>query len=156
MTSLTSNDATDRTHRWAPLLLLCGGVVALVASVRLGLGDVTRPGPGAWPLVASVGVVLTSAWLVVTGVETPEETDRSDLAHVGLAVASTAGFVVLLPLIGMPVPAALMITAWMRLFGETWRLSILTAVLGTVALQVVFVDLLGVPLPVGPLAPGGW
>ena len=53
-----------------------------------------------------------------------------------LAVASTVAFVVLLPLVGMPVPAAVVILAWMRLFGESWRLSVLTTLLGVAALQL--------------------
>lgn len=147
-------DSQDRSHRLAPAILTVGGTIAAIASWRLGVGEASQPGPGAWPLVASVAVVLTSAWLTSTGIDAPEAAERSDLSRVAIAVAATAAFVALLPLVGMPMPAFLVITVWMRLFGESWKLSLLTASLGVVSLQLLFVQLLGVPLPVGPLAPG--
>lgn len=143
-------------HRVAPAVLLGFGVLAALGSIQLGLGNFARPAAGAWPLVASFGVVVTAAWLTVTGVDRPERVQTSDLLRVVAGIAAVAGFIALLPLLGMPVPAFLMMLAWLRLFGESWRLALITATLAVVALQLVFVQLLAVPLPVGPLAPGSY
>lgn len=152
----TSGAADDRSHRIVPMALTALGVAAAAGSAMLGLGSTTQPGPGAWPLVASLGVVLSGGWLTVTGVERPEQVARADGLRVAAAIGAAAVFIALLPVLGMPVPALLVLVAWLRLFGESWRLTLTTAVLGVVALQLVFVELLAVPLPVGPLAPGRW
>ncbi|MBQ0923577.1 tripartite tricarboxylate transporter TctB family protein [Saccharopolyspora endophytica] len=151
---MTGARAAGRSHRTVPAALTALGALAAVVSVGLGLGSTTQPGPGTWPLVASAGVVLSGAWLTVTGVERPEGVARTDLGRVLAAAGTLALFVVLLPLVGMPVPALVAIVVWLRLFGESWRLTVITAVLAVVSLQIVFVELLAVPLPVGPLAPG--
>lgn len=161
MTGLMEHQAAEQTadtrrHRVSPLILTAGGVAAMIGSVQLGVGTLTAPGPGAWPLAASTGVVLTGLWLTVTGTERPEPVEMADAARVLVAIATMAMFVVLLPLVGMPLPALVALLGWLLLFGESWKVAVPTAVLGVVALQVVFVDLLAVPLPVGPLAPGGW
>jgi hypothetical protein len=54
----------------------------------------------------------------------------------------------------MPVPAFLVLVTWMRVFDQSWRASLVTALVAVVTLQTLFVYLLAVPLPVGPLAPG--
>lgn len=143
-----------RAHRTTPAVLTLLGIAAVAGSVQLGLGSTGQPGPGAWPLVASSGVVLSGGWLTITGIERPEQVALSDLGRVLAAVAAMALFVGLLPLVGMPLPALVAITTWLRLFGESWLLALITAVLAVVVLQIVFVQLLAVPLPVGPLAPG--
>lgn len=157
-TLLVDESAEERgvveKRRITPAVLTVLGVVATIESVRLGLGDPTEPGPGAWPLLASVGVLVTSVWLFITGVERCEKVVLSDLARVATAIASVAFFVVMFPLVGMPVPAFVLLVVWLRLFGESWRLTLVTAGLAVVALQIVFVELLGVPFPIGPLAPG--
>ncbi|MDJ0420078.1 tripartite tricarboxylate transporter TctB family protein [Rhodococcus opacus] len=152
--SAEKNQRAVEKSRLTPAVLTVLGVLATIESVRLGLGDLTEPGPGAWPLLTSVGVLVTSAWLFITGVERCEKAMLSDLARVATAIASVAFFVVMLPLVGMPVPAFVLLVVWLRLFGESWRLTLVTAALGVVALQIVFVELLGVPFPIGPLAPG--
>lgn len=153
-TDTTERGRGTQNHRVIPAVLTALGILATVVSVRLGLGSTTQPGPGAWPLVASSGVVLSGAWMTITGVDRPERAAASDLTRVLAAAGILALFVVLLPLVGMPLPALLAIIAWLRLFGESWRLTLITAVLAVVSLQIVFVELLAVPLPVGPLAPG--
>ena len=153
-TEVTDDPQTGPTRRAIPAALTALGVLAAVASVQLGLGSASQPGSGAWPLVASSGVVLSGAWLTITGMERPESVAVGNLARVLAAVATMALFVVLLPLVGMPLPALVAIIAWLRLFGESWRLTLVTAVLAVVALQIIFIELLAVPLPVGPLAPG--
>ncbi|MFE5703508.1 tripartite tricarboxylate transporter TctB family protein [Rhodococcus koreensis] len=145
---------TTRRHRLAPAALTVLGTAAAVCSVRLGLGESARPGPGAWPVVASIGVIATGAWLTLTGVDSPEEVRGNDLLRVLAGIIAVGTFIALLPLLGMPVPAFLVLLAWLKLFGESWRLSLAAAAVGVVALQLLFVQLLAVPLPVGPLAPG--
>lgn len=153
-TEATERRPAGRVHRTTPAVLTLLGIAAIAGSVQLGLGSTSQPGPGAWPLVASSGVALSGGWLTITGIERPERAEAADLGRVLTAVAAMGLFVGLLPLVGMPLPALVAIIAWLRLFGESWRLTLITAVLAVVALQIVFVQLLAVPLPVGPLAPG--
>jgi len=153
-TALQPPESPPRGHRLLPVVLAGVGLLAVAEAFRLGLGELRQPGPGAWPLVAAVGVTVVAAWLAVTGIEDPEPVPLSDGTRIAAAIGGIAIFVVLLPLLGMPLPALLVLTLWMRLFGESWLSSILVGVAGTVVLQLLFVNLLAVALPVGPLAPG--
>ncbi|WP_181784555.1 tripartite tricarboxylate transporter TctB family protein, partial [Pseudonocardia pini] len=83
-----------------------------------------------------------------------EEVDPGSGRRVAVAVAATAAFVPVFAAIGMPVPGFALLLVWLRLFGESWKVAITVAVLGVVAVHVLFVVVLQVPLPVGPLAPG--
>jgi putative tricarboxylic transport membrane protein len=138
----------------APLVLVVLAAAALVAAVRMGLGSPSNPGPGAWPLVTAGALLVSSAWLLLTGLEAPEATATHDLLRVLAAVIALAVFVATLPVLGMPVPAFLVLVTWMRVFDQSWRASLVTALVAVVTLQTLFVYLLAVPLPVGPLAPG--
>ncbi len=142
-------------HRIAPAILIILSVLAAAESVRLGLGELTEPGPGAWPLITSVAVTIMSVWLFATGVDRSEPAAVSDVARVAVAITAVAFFVAMFPLAGMPVPAFVLLVVWLRLFGESWRLAMITAALGVVGLQIVFVEFLGVPFPIGRWPPEG-
>lgn len=141
--------------RGAVLVPLVIGMAGAVGAVGLGLGSAADPGPGAWPLIASLVVVGCAARLMLgTGHDGIEPVPPGAAPRVAAAALALAAFVPLFAAIGMPAPGFLLVLAWLRLFGESWRTSVLVAALGVVALHVLFVIVLGVPLPVGPLAPG--
>jgi hypothetical protein len=57
-------------------------------------------------------------------------------------------FVVLIPVIGFEIPAALLAFVWLRFLGsEGWRTSIVTSVALVVAFYLIFVGALSVPIP---------
>lgn len=141
--------------RAAVLVPLVIGVAGAVGAVALGLGSAAEPGPGAWPFIASLVVVGCAARLLLgSGHDGVEPVPPGAAPRVAAAALALAAFVPLFSAIGMPVPGFLLVLAWLRLFGESWRTSVLVAALGVVVLHVLFVIVLGVPLPVGPLAPG--
>ena len=57
-------------------------------------------------------------------------------------------FVVLIPVIGFEIPAALLAFVWLRFLGqESWRSSIVTTLAVVVAFYLIFVAALAVPIP---------
>ena len=128
-----------------PLLI---GVGALFGAHQLGLGDFVRPGPGLWPFIAAAAVTVTSVFLVF--VERPSDHEllsRRTLIVLGCVVSPTL-FIILFQLIGFLVPAFLLLLVGLKTIGEQrWRWALLSAVVGTAALHLLFVEALGVPFP---------
>ncbi|TWD75298.1 tripartite tricarboxylate transporter TctB family protein [Kribbella amoyensis] len=125
------------------------GVAGLIGSVRLGLGQLTAPGPGLWPFVISVVITVLSIVLAFTG-RSALDTERFTRSSVqtALAVVTLVLLAIALPLIGFEIPALLLTFCWLRVLGkESWRSSIVISVLTVVAFYVVFVILLRIPLP---------
>ena len=125
------------------------GVAALAGAAALGLGAAAAPGPGTWPMLVAVATVLAGVALLATARRTHDSerfTRSSLLVLVGLATMVV--FVVLLPVIGFEIPAALLCFVWLRFLGaESWRMSLGLSVGLVVAFYVVFVGALGVPIP---------
>jgi putative tricarboxylic transport membrane protein len=149
--------ARARAVAGAPLLVAAGfGAYALAT---LPLGTPTRPGPGLWPVVVSAVVVALSLLAMLTGRagEGAAPITRR-VRQVAAAVAVTAVFVWAFTWLGLVLPALAFLVVWLRWFGrESWRTTMVVAVLTTVAFHVLFVTLLAVPLPedvLSPLLPG--
>jgi hypothetical protein len=63
-------------------------------------------------------------------------------------LATMVVFVVLLPVIGFEIPAALLCFVWLRFLGrEGWRLSLLLSLGLVAAFYAIFVGALSVPIP---------
>lgn len=139
-----------RLHRIAPLLLLALGAAAVVGSRRLGLGELTAPGPGLWPFIVSVLITGTAAALVL--VDPAEDYERWSLGSVRIVagLVSLGVFILLFQALGFVVSAFLMLLLWLRVFGgESWRWSLGLAAGGTAVMYLLFVEALGVPFPDG-------
>lgn len=130
-----------------PLLL---GVFGLCYSYfLLPLGRLTNPGPGLWPFIVSAFIVLASLILLVT------DRDREDYErftartrYVGLGIVSIGLFIVLFKQIGFIIPGFLTLVFWLRFLGkESWRMTLIVSVLVTIGFYLLFVTLLGIPLP---------
>lgn len=135
-------------YRLVPVVLLATGVAAVIGSWRLGLGELTNPGPGLWPLVVSIAVTITVSILtVIPDTEAYEKWTRRTTLLTG-GVLSLVVFILLFTEIGFVVPAFFLLLLWMRVFGdESWRLAFVLAVGGTAVFYVGFAILLGVPFP---------
>lgn len=126
----------------------------------LGLGDPSRPGPGFFPLLVGVVLVLAAGShllvLVVGHLRGPADVGvgRPSL-RAGLIVAALAVYLVLLPLIGHQLAAALMTAAVLRLLGGR-RTSVILAVAAATGFlsDALFTLVLGVSLPVGAFGLG--
>jgi putative tricarboxylic transport membrane protein len=130
----------------APLLL---GVVCLFYSYSLSLGRITNPGEGLWPFIVSAVIVLVSLQLLVTerdGREYEGFTSRTWLVVAG--ALSTGVFIYLFQWFGFLVPAFLTLAFWLRFLGkESWKMTLIVAVVVTAGFYLLFATLLGIPLP---------
>lgn len=123
------------------------GLFATWASLQLDTGTLTAPGPGIWPLIISVALVVTSVLLLLLPESEKEEFTRRSVP-IAVAMVALAAFVVLFQLFGFVLPAALLLLIWLRFLSrETWRSSILVTFVAVASLYVIFAFLLGVPFP---------
>lgn len=131
------------------LAVVALGAAALVGSVGLGAGTARNPGPGTWPLLISATLVVLGLALLPAARRTADAerfSGPSRLVLVGLVTMVV--FVVLLPVIGFEIPAALLAFVWLRfLGGESWRTSVVVSVGAVVGFYLVFVAALSVPIP---------
>jgi putative tricarboxylic transport membrane protein len=129
------------------VVVLGGG--ALAGSLSLGVGNPAAPGPGTWPAMVSVVVILLGLVLAARARHT-EDAERFTRAGllVLAAVATMAVFVAVVGLIGFEIPTALLAFVWLRLLGrESWRISIVLSLATTVAFYLLFVAALDVTIP---------
>jgi putative tricarboxylic transport membrane protein len=131
------------------LVALAVGVTGAVLAYGYGLGSLRTPGPGLWPFVVSVVIVVLSVALLVGGraLTDSEAFSRSSLLPV-VGVATFIGLGLLLPVIGFEIPAALLCVIWLRfLGGESWRSTILISVATVAVFYFLFLYGLRIPLP---------
>ncbi|CAM3714684.1 tripartite tricarboxylate transporter TctB family protein [Nocardioides zeicaulis] len=132
----------------AVAVLVLGAVAAWLAH-GYGLGSLRRPGPGLWPFVVSVLIVVLGLVLLLRGraLDDAEKFTRSSLlVLVGAATFLALG--VLLPVVGFEIPAVLLCIVWLRfLGGESWRSTLVISVLTTAAFYLLFLYALSIPLP---------
>jgi hypothetical protein len=125
------------------------GVAALIGSLSLGAGSAGNPGPGTWPvLISIVMIVLGLALLPAVGRTADAERFARPSWLVLVGLATMILFVALLPVIGFEIPAALLAFVWLRFLGhESWRSSVVTSLGIVVAFYLIFVATLSVPIP---------
>lgn len=139
-------------HRIGPLVVLALGVAALVGAVGLSLGELTSPGPGLWPFI--VACLLTGTTAILLFVDDPADYEpwTRGTARIAGGLLGLGVFVLAFEAIGFVIPAFLMLLLWLRIFGgESWRWSVSLAVAGSLGIQLLFVQALGVPFPDGVL-----
>jgi putative tricarboxylic transport membrane protein len=133
----------------AAVVVLVLGAVAAWLAYGYGLGSLRRPGPGLWPFVVSVLIVVLAVVLLARGrgLDDAEKFTRSSLlVLVGAATFLALG--VLLPVVGFEIPAVLLCIVWLRfLGGESWRSTLVISVLTTAAFYLLFLYALSIPLP---------
>jgi hypothetical protein len=145
------------TERIVALAMLVTSGIYLTQALRMPLGAAARPGPGFYPV--AVGAFACVVALVVTAVAfrrsarveaveagKPTAVERR---HVWLAVATLAGFCLLLPWIGYPLAALLFVGTLLRELGAGWRGALFTALVSAEGSYYLFAILLGVTLPRG-------
>ena len=145
------------------LLLAAGFGAVLWEGASFQYGTEFAPGPGfapVWLSAIGIGLSLLIAWHALRAKPRPEDAtaeassklDRAGLVRVG---ASLAGLLVMLAMVAWLglVPSILVFLLFLTLCVQ--RLSVLTAIgasVGTVCfVYVIFVVLLDVPIPSGPL-----
>lgn len=123
------------------------GSAAGWASLQLPLGTLTRPGPGLWPLVVSVGLVASSA-LVLAGRDGEHEPFTADSMPIAYALGGLVLFVVLFSMFGFVLPAALLLAGWLRFISrESWAVTAAVTLSAVTIFYVLFALLLDVHFP---------
>jgi hypothetical protein len=138
-----------RLNLVAALVPLAIGVVAALMSWNLGVGSLSAPGPGMWPLVVSVAMVVIAAVLALQSrPRGDEERFTKDVVTVAIAAASLIAYAFLFELVGFEVPTIALLVLWLKGLGrESWRVTAVVSVVATAALYLLFITGLGVSLP---------
>ena len=143
-------------HQWVSISLLAFGLVYLLVALELKPGTITDPGPGFFPRILGVGMIVVAAAII--GIET-WKTMRPSARAAGTALlpgwnalrfmAGLVGYLIALPYAGYPLAtfAAFVYLVW--LMGESRRRVILGLAAGlSVSFYLIF-QYLQVPLPMG-------
>lgn len=133
----------------ASLVTLALGIFGIAASVSLGVGTVTQPAAGFFPLCMAVVVAgLSVVQLVIGRGGGDGEKFGPEAWSTLFGFTSILAFIALLPIIGFEIPGLLLCFVWMKLLGgETWRSTILYSVIIVAAFYVIFVVALGTRIP---------
>ncbi|XVV09921.1 tripartite tricarboxylate transporter TctB family protein [Actinoplanes sp. CA-131856] len=133
------------TDRVVAAIVVALGGAALAGSLGLGVGSPAAPGPGTWPFLISVALIVLG--LVLAFRRSDDRFTRPGLAVV-TAVAGMAVFVAVVGVIGFEIPTALLAFGWLRFIGrESWRTSAVVSLAVTVAFYLIFVGALSVSIP---------
>jgi putative tricarboxylic transport membrane protein len=133
--------------RVAGLAAVAVGIAAALGARDLGVGSLTDPGPGLWPLVVSAVLVITGAVVAVRPGDGAEPIGR-DAWVVVVACLSLVAYTAVIGVVGFELPTVVLLAFWLRVFGdESWRLTVAVSVGATAVVYAVFVLALGVALP---------
>lgn len=125
------------------------GIGGMALSLPLGLGTPAQPGPGLWPFIICLIVVVFGvfqAFLGRRGGDGEKFGQTSWLTAIGFV--TLIAMVFLMPVIGFEIPALLLCFIWMKfLGGESWRSATLYSVLTVAAFYAIFVLALGTSVP---------
>lgn len=113
-----------------------------MAARQVGVGSLSRPGPGLWPLSLAVLAILIS--VVILFKTRPVGSFGRGASYSLLLAAALVGFVLLYPYIGYIIPMLALLMLHLLIIGrERLLTSVLVAVLATGGTYYVFSVLLG-------------
>ena len=135
------------------LAVLLGVGMAVTAWGYAAQVEYEPVGPRAFPLLLSGLIVLCGAWLVFKPSHRAHFGNAAQLRSVGLCGLYVVLYAVFFQVLGFVLATALMSIPVGRLFGGTWKQSVLTGVGMGVVLFLLFDKLLDVVLPAGLLKP---
>lgn len=142
----------------AVIVAVAAGYTVLAG--QLGLGGSSRQGPGFFPLLVGIVLMLAAGIHLVTLV-VRQRRGQADAGtgwpsvQAGLVLAALAAYLVALPLLGHLLAATIMSAAVLKLLGtrRTWVILAIAVATGFLS-DLLFTVLLGVALPEGPLGLG--
>jgi putative tricarboxylic transport membrane protein len=142
----------------ACLLLLALAVILGLDNYRTGIGwDSTGPEPGYFPFYLSVVLAAASLYGIAVTLLAETKVDdtfvtRAQLRRVMAVFVPTLLFVVCVQYLGIYVASFLLTAGFMRMVGKiAWWKSLLTAIVFTALMFVVFDVAFDVIMPKGPL-----
>ncbi|WP_338748787.1 tripartite tricarboxylate transporter TctB family protein [Janibacter alittae] len=133
-----------------PLLFVVA--VALVFHVKGGdmaVGTLSQPGPGFWPRVLVISLIVSSVvGLCVDLTDGIEAFELSNSVRVLAGFVALCLFVVVFQNTGMILAGMILLMLWLKgLNGESWRLSAIIAVVAPILTYLLFAQALGVRFP---------
>ena len=118
-------------------------------------------GPAWFPGLIAVGLITCGALLVASRLRAatsepllalPEWSRRArPVASVASVIAGLLLYIFVVDTLGFHITAAVLLLAWSRLLGASWRLALPVSLAATVVIHLAFYKLLKVPLPWGLL-----
>jgi len=118
-----------------------------------------RFGPAWFPGMIAAGLGICGFFLIVSGVRQrgpwlalPDWIGRTRPAlGVASVIAGLLFYIVAADRLGFHITGVVLLAAWMRILGASWRVSAVVAVVSTAAIHLSFYKMLRIPLPWGLL-----
>lgn len=136
----------------AVVLIILGAAAAIYSVISLKLGTLRHPDAGFMPFLAALVVVgCCAGWLVELRGPDPEPRPfwgKGDWVRPLLAVIFMSIYAATMEPLGYLPSTLIFMALWMFLVErEKWLRATLTTILGTAGMYLLFVVLLGVPVP---------
>lgn len=123
------------------------GAALSIQSARIGLGVPSSPGPGLWPFVVSLALTLAATVSLLSPKLGYKKPSQKGIKRAGTVVLGMSLFAVAYPYTGfVPSATVAILLVAKYTFDASWLASILTAIIGSVAIYSLFAMLLDVPL----------
>jgi putative tricarboxylic transport membrane protein len=116
-------------------------------------------GPAWFPGLIAAGLAVCGALLVASGWRRREawialgDWSRSPRARLGIAalLGGLVFYVLVADTVGFLITGVLLLAAWIRVLGASWRVTLPVALIATLVIHLSFYKLLRIPLPWGVL-----
>lgn len=146
----------------AGLLCLALGIYVVITCLGYPTAEAYgtgAPGPGLWPGLIGVGLILASLWILITTFRAPEGT-LGDIQvwgtgskRVYITMAILLVYVILLPTTGFIPVSIVMLFILIQWFAKyKWYLTLAISVITTVAVYALFKFALNVPIDFGMIS----
>ncbi|MDD5171040.1 MAG: tripartite tricarboxylate transporter TctB family protein [Syntrophales bacterium] len=140
------------------LFFLAAGVFFAVYSQSVDIGTMGEPGPGFLPLWAGIllgllsAALLAKSWFRKFEAGEPFFPEFDSWKRVSMVVLSLIFYDLLLARLGFVIITFLFVAFLVKfVFPQPWLRTVVTAVLSTAGAQIIFVNLLEIQFPKGPL-----
>ncbi|AOS63802.1 tripartite tricarboxylate transporter TctB family protein [Actinoalloteichus hymeniacidonis] len=147
-----SEPAARRLGRTASLAVHLGitlvGVLGMLLALHAGIGSLSAPGPGLWPLAAASLATAAGLGTVVQTILGARATALNGSMRPAIGLGLAILFVLLFSFVSVIVALVVVFALWTRLLGEMpWPSVALWTVLGATLLYLLFGVLIATPFP---------
>lgn len=136
-------------------LILLGITVMIYSMTALSLGTIKHPGPGFFPMLCGLCIVVFSlAWLIPLWKHKDEDPQpfwgKGEWVRPTMAVAAIALYASIMDELGYLISTLVFILLWQFIIErEKWLRAVIISLACTATMYVLFQYLLSVPLPEG-------
>ena len=147
-----------------PALMIAVGLVYEIMAIQMPRGSFAQPGPGLYPMIVGVFLIITSCGCLLRGwltlrrahgilpapLQPGSEAPCTDFVKTIQLMALMVAYVLAVPAVGFPIAIFTFLVVAIRLFGyRKWAPAAAMALIIAVVSYVSFVLWLKVPLPLG-------